>query len=228
MAGETVLVVEDEEDIRELVRYTLTSAGYRVSEAASGEEALRRARANPPDLLLLDLLLPGLHGLDVCRLLRADESAREVPIVMLTARGEDSDIVAGLEAGADDYITKPFSTKVLTARVKAVLRRSGEQVLPEGEAIAHGSLSIDPRRFEVTVGGAPCELTATEFRILHYLARHPGWVFTRTQIVEAVRGEDYPVTDRSVDVHIVGLRRKLGRAAERIETVRGVGYRYRE
>lgn len=228
MAAETVLVVEDEEDIRELVRYALSSNGYQITAVGTGEAALRAARERTFDLVLLDLLLPGVHGLDVCRTLRSDPRTRELPIVMLTAKGEDNDIVTGLEAGADDYITKPFSTKVLVARVQAVLRRGSDPVAPADKPLAAGQLKLDPRRFSVTVNGEEAGLTVTEFRILVHLMRHPGWVFTRTQIVEAARGEDHPVTDRSVDVHIVGLRKKLGDAADLIETVRGVGYRFRE
>lgn len=228
MNAESLLVVEDDEDIRELLRYTLTNAGFRVTPVASGEEALRVMRDRPHDLVVLDLLLPGVQGLEVCRALKGDPRTQEVPILILTAKGEDPDIVAGLEAGADDYVTKPFSNRVLVARVRAVLRRASQVAVDNGQPIQRGPISVDPRRFEVVVNGEVVPLTVTEFRILWHLLRHPGWVFTRSQIVEAARGPDHPVTDRSVDVHIVGLRRKLGDAADLIETVRGVGYRFRE
>lgn len=228
MADTTIMVVEDEEDILELIQYHLTREGYRVVPARTGEEALRLARTGPPNLMLLDLMLPGMDGLEVCRALRREPGKPQVPIVMLTAKGEEADVVSGLEMGADDYITKPFSPKLLMARVAAVLRRTGRNE-PRGEAPLriHG-LSIHSGRREVLADGKPVELTFSEFQILHLLAARPGWVFTRSQIVEGVRGEDYPVTDRAVDVQIVGLRKKLGPAGALVETVRGVGYRFRE
>jgi two-component system phosphate regulon response regulator PhoB len=228
MAQKRILLIEDEKDIAELVRHVLTREGHAVSRAATGEEGLRLARAEPPNLILLDLMLPGVDGLDVCRALKRDRATDGIPIVMLTARSEESDIVVGLELGADDYVTKPFSPKVLAARVRAVLRRRERRPAPDDGPLRIHDLTLHPGRHEVRVGSHPVELTATEFRLLRLLAGRPGWVFTRNQIVDAVRGEDYPVTDRSVDVHIVGLRRKLGPAGEYIETVRGVGYRFRE
>jgi two-component system phosphate regulon response regulator PhoB len=228
MAKGHILVVEDERDILELLRYNLEKDGFTVDTAASGEAALMRVRSQRPDLILLDLMLPGLDGLDVCRAVRGDASTAGVPIIMLTAKSEDADMVAGLELGADDYITKPFSPRVLIARVKSVLRRRQTAIAPAMEQVVTGSLSIDPAKHEVLEGGRRVDLTATEFRILHFLASRPGWVFTRAQIVDAVRGDGYPVTDRAVDVQIVGLRRKLGSAAASIETVRGVGYRFGE
>jgi two-component system phosphate regulon response regulator PhoB len=230
MAKEHILVVEDEADIRELIRYNLEREGYSVSDVETGEEGLRLARKSAPDLLLLDLMLPGMDGLEVCRSFKGEDALRTVPIIIVTAKGEEPDIVTGLELGADDYVTKPFSPRVLVARVRAVLRRkSGEGAAPgEDEVIQRDGLRIHPGRHEVTVDGEPVDLTFTEFRILHLLARRPGWVFTRYQIVDAVRGEDHPVSDRSVDVQIVGLRKKLGESADLIETVRGVGYRFRE
>lgn len=228
MTAKTILAVDDEEDILELVDYNLSKEGYTVIRVASGEKALEAARANKPQLILLDLMLPGLDGLDVCRCLKADSQTADIPIVMLTAKGEETDIVLGLELGAEDYITKPFSPKVLAARVRAVLRRGAKTEGSVREPIVIGDIEIHPRRHEVVVAGKSIHLTYTEYEILHYLARRPGWVFTRYQIVEAVRGDDYAVTDRSVDVQIVGLRRKLGKYGHVIQTVRGVGYRFRE
>lgn len=229
MAAEKILVIEDEEDILALVHYNLAREGYRVSCATSGEEGLRLIEEQP-DLILLDLMLPGIDGLEVCRRLRGGEAAAGLPIIMMTAKGEESDVVAGLELGADDYVTKPFSPKILLARVRAVLRRrtrAGE-VQEEPDQLTHGELVIHPGRNEVLVAGKPVELTFTEFRVLHFLASRPGWVFTRYQIVNAVRGEDYAVTDRAVDVQVVGLRKKLGPCGALIETVRGVGYRFKD
>jgi two-component system phosphate regulon response regulator PhoB len=223
-----ILVVEDEEDLLELVRFNLAREGYQVQGLARGEEALRAVRAQPPDLLLLDLMLPGMDGLELCRLLRADAATRALPIVMLTAKGEESDVVAGLELGADDYITKPFSPRVLLARVRAVLRRRVDGSPAAGGALQVHQIAIHPGRREVTVDGRPVSLTFTEFNILHFLARRPGWVFTRGQIMDAARGEDYHVTERSVDVQMVNLRKKLGPAGRHLQTVRGVGYRLAE
>lgn len=227
MTKEKILIVDDEEDILELLRFNLTREGYQVRCVATGEAALKAA-SEPTDLVLLDLMLPGMNGLEVARYLRADARTRDVPIVMVTAKGEEADVVAGLELGADDYIAKPFSPRVLLARVRAVLRRKSIPHPNEEDFLRIHDLVIHPGRREVLVAGKPVLLTYTEFGILSYLARRPGWVFTRTQIVDAVRGEDYAVTDRSVDVQIVGLRRKLGPAGRYIETIRGVGYRFKE
>ena len=228
MAKESILVVDDEEDILELVRYNLTKEGYRVTGVATGEDALRSARSESPDLVLLDLMLPGVDGLQVCKLLRSDKRTSRIPIVMLTAKGEEADVVTGLELGADDYITKPFSPRVLTARVRAVLRRRHEADASDGEVLRLHDIQIHLGRHEVTVDGHPVDLTYTEFGILHYLARRPGWVFTRSQIIDNVRGDEYAVTERAVDVQIVALRKKLGESGKYIETVRGVGYRMKE
>jgi two-component system alkaline phosphatase synthesis response regulator PhoP len=228
MAKETILVIEDDEDIRRLVSLTFGKEGYKIIEAVSGEDGLKKAAAAPPDLIVLDLMLPGLDGLEVCRLLKRGEATQATPIVMLTAKGEESDIVAGLELGADDYITKPFSPRVLVARIRAVLRRRSVESPDEDQPLTVENIVIHPGRHDVRVDGRAVELTPSEFKLLHFLARRPGWVFTRYQIVDALRGEDYPVTDRSVDVLVVGLRKKLGEAGQLIETVRGVGYRFRE
>jgi two-component system alkaline phosphatase synthesis response regulator PhoP len=231
MVKRSILVVEDEEDIRELVSYTLLKEGYQVASVASGEEALSVADTQPPDLMVLDLMLPGLDGLTVCQRLRANPKTAGTAVVMLTARGEEADIVRGLNMGADDYITKPFSRNVLLARIRAVLRNMDHcRGSAEGSENADGSLQIHnivihPGRHAVTVDDQLVELSATEFRLLHLLARKPGWVFSREQILDAVHGDNYAVTARAVDVQIVGLRRRLGAAGKQIETVRGVGYR---
>jgi two-component system phosphate regulon response regulator PhoB len=223
-----ILIIEDEEDIRELVRYNLNRERFEVFEAGSGEEGLVCISKNKPDLILLDLMLPGKDGMQICRELKRSDRSASIPVVMMTARGEESDIVSGLELGAEDYIVKPFSPKVLVARVKAVLRRQTAPPPAQEDVLAVYDLVIHPGRHEVTVNDQSVVLTASEFAILHFLARRPGWVFTRYQIVDAVHGEDYPVTERSVDVQIVGLRKKLKKAGEYIETVRGIGYRFKD
>jgi len=227
MPKSQILVVDDEEDILELVRFNLSKKGYQVICATTGEKAVEIAQSGLPDLIVLDLMLPGMDGLEVAKFLRNNPETQNIPIVMLTAKGEESDVVTGLELGGDDYVTKPFSPRILVARVNAVLRRKATE-LPDGfEAVKIHKLVIHPGRREVRVDGDPVDLTFTEFGILSYLVRRPGWVFTRSQIVDAVRGTDYFVTDRSVDVQIVGLRKKLGSAGKYIETVRGVGYRFK-
>ncbi len=228
MSKEKILVVEDEDDIAELIRYNLHKESYDVRVAGNGEKAVELARRDHPDLVLLDLMLPGMGGLEVCRTLKSDTATAGIPIVMVTARGEESDVVSGLELGAEDYVTKPFAIKVLLARVRAVLRRNSTRVVAEDEPIRIHDIEIHPGRHEVRAGGDEVVLTNTEFRILHFLARRPGWVFTRYQIVDGIRGENYPVTERAVDVQIVALRRKLGGFGGLIETVRGVGYRFKE
>lgn len=227
---ESILVVEDEPDVLELIRYTLGKAGYRVEGVKSGEAALNYVTHSTPQLIVLDLMLPGIDGQEVCRQLKKDEHRRAIPVVMLTARTEDSDIVAGLEAGADDYVTKPFNPKVLVARVRAALRRpsnTGDSQQTEEILSVHG-ITIDVARHSVLSHGTEVTLSHTEFAILEVLARNPGKVFSRTRIIDAIRGQDYPVTERSVDVQIVGLRKKLGNTGNVIETVRGVGYRMQE
>jgi len=225
MTKPTILVVDDEEDIRELISLNLKREGFEISAVETGEEALAQARRGTATLIILDLMLPGIDGLEVCKRLKADPQTRPIPVVMLTARGEEADIVTGLELGADDYITKPFSGKVLVARVRRILRRKSESAGEKGVVKVH-ELTIDPARHEVLVQARPVELTLTEFNILHTLARRPGRVFTRYQIVDAIHGDDYLVTDRAVDVQIVSIRKKLGSCAKYIETVRGVGYRF--
>ena len=225
--SKNILVVEDDLDIRELISFNLANEGHQVFEANDGEVGIDKARNNNPDLILLDLMLPGIQGLDVCRVIKSDQETKEIPIIMVTALGQEEDIVKGLETGADDYITKPFSIKVLIARVNAVLKRSIEVGEDKSKDILINGINIKTRSREVWVNKNPInDLTFSEFQILYLLAGHPGWVFTRYQIIDKIRGDNYPVTDRSVDFQIVGLRKKLGDAGKLIKTVRGVGYRF--
>jgi len=226
MAGERIMVIEDDEDIQELIRFNLEKEAYKVSCRGTAEDGIKSLAVKIPDLILLDLMLPGMDGLTACRRIRSEENTRQVPLIMVSAKGSEADVVTGLELGADDYITKPFSPRVLLARVRATLRRAGEPGDDGGEIMRRGDIEIDNLHHEVRLAGKPVELTLTEFRVLEALARRPGVVFTRYQIVDAVKGEDYPVTDRSVDVQIVGLRKKLKKYGKHIETVRGVGYRF--
>lgn len=224
----TIYVVEDESDIAELIRFNLNLAGYQVECFPFGEACLRAVEEKRPDLIVLDRMLPGIDGLEICQRLRGKKETADIPVVMVTAKGEETDILDGLEAGADDYLTKPFSPKVLTAKISAVLRRvNAEPVSADEEINIHG-ISIHPGRHEVRVNDEVVQLRNSEFRILHILARRPGWVFTRAQIVDALHGDNYAVTDRSVDFQMVGLRKKLGSAGELVETIRGVGYRFKE
>jgi len=227
MAKEQILVVEDDEDILQLLKYNLAKEGYRLTGVASGEEALAALKSGAPDLILLDLMLPGIDGLEVCRFLKREAKTDQVPIIMLTAKGEEADIVTGLELGADDYITKPFSPRVMLARVRAVLRRRQAESPAPGASLKIHDLVMDPGRHEVLVKDQPLDLTLTEFRLLHLLASRPGWVYTRDQIVKRVHGDDYPASDRSVDVQVVNLRKKLGPCGKYLETVRGIGYRFK-
>jgi two-component system alkaline phosphatase synthesis response regulator PhoP len=228
MAKEHIMAVEDEEDILELLTYNLAREGYRVSALTSGEECVQLARSSVPDLILLDLMLPGMDGLEVCRQLKQSAMTRQVPIIMLTAKGEEADVVTGLELGADDYIIKPFSPRVLLARLRAVLRTRRVEPSEEGAVVNIHEMTINLGCHAVLVEARPVELTVSEFRLLHMMALKPGWVFTRSQIVAGVHGDNYAVSDRAVDVQIVALRKKLGSAARYIETVRGVGYRFKE
>ncbi len=227
MTRGTILVVDDEEDIQELVRLSLQREGYEVLAVGTGDQVLAVARSRLPALIVLDLLLPGLQGLDVCRILKADPKTQAIPIIILSAKSEETDIVTGLELGADDYITKPFSGKVLVARVRRVLRKGMEQNLDRSVIRIH-NLTIDPSRCEALLDDRPLSLTFSEFNILYVLARRPGVVFSRYQIVDSLHGGDYIVTDRAVDVQITYLRKKLGPWRDYIETVRGVGYRFKD
>lgn len=228
MTKPRILIVDDEEDILELVQYNLKKEGCQTVCAKTGENALKIVETGDIHLIVLDLMLPGMSGLEVAKILKKDPGSSHIPVLMLTAKGEESDIVAGLELGADDYVTKPFSPKVLIARIRAIIRKNNT-ITSDGQFVIqrHG-ITIHPGRRSITIANRQVDLTYTEFQILHYLASRPGWVFTRTQIVDAVRGDNYSVTDRSVDVQIVGLRKKLEGYGKYIETVRNVGYRFRE
>ena len=221
-----ILIIEDEPDISELIEYNLTQSGYSIIVSDNGEKGIDVTRKHLPDLILLDLMLPGINGIDVCRILKNDKNTSNVSIIMLTALGQEEDIVNGLESGADDYITKPFSFPVLEARIESVLRRAKNEN-KEIDTVSISGINISPRTREVHIDGKSIEnLTFTEFQILQLLASHPGWVFTRYQIIDKIRGDNYPVTDRSVDFQIVGLRKKMGKKGKLINTIRGVGYRF--
>jgi len=223
--AERILVVDDEPDLLELVRLNLDQAGYQVDTAETGSEALDRVRSLRPDLVVLDLMLPDVPGTEVCRQIRADADLAGIPIIMLTARADEVDRVVGFELGADDYVTKPFSPRELTLRVRAVLRRKGSG--PElVESLQHGSLRVDPERHRCFIHDEEVELTAKEFDLLLRLMRRPGRVMTREHLLDEVWGSDITVTTRTIDTHMKRLREKLGDAAALIETVRGVGYRF--
>ncbi len=231
MAKATVLVIEDDPDIRELLSFSLAKEGWSVVMAADGEQGLAALPATNPDCVVLDIMLPGIDGIEVLRAIKSDPARRRLPVILTTAKGEESDVVSGLELGAEDYVVKPYSPKVLIARIRAALRRTVD--LPSHPfradvSLARGSIKLDSARHEVRVNDRKIELSATEFAILEFLLRSPGWVFSRSQIIDAVKGRDYPVTDRAVDVQILSLRRKLAEGGEEIETVRGVGYRIKD
>ena len=227
MSKGTILVIDDEKDLLELVRYNLEKEQFDAISATDGQTGLDIATRHRPDLIVLDLMMPGMDGLEVCRRLRSDSRTSRIPLIMLTAKATEADRIVGLELGADDYVTKPFSPRELVARVKAILRRTNTQAEPE-QLIRHGDLAIDLTRHEVTYGGKAVSLTATEFRILHFLASKPGRVLSRDDIIDAALGRDANVFDRTIDVHITAIRRKLGRGGEQIETIRGFGYKFRD
>ena len=229
MKREKILVIEDEPDILEVLDYNLRREGYVVSTSRDGAQGLELAARENPDLILLDLMLPGMDGVEVCRRLRQDPVTRDLPIIMVTAKGEESDRILGLGVGADDYIVKPFSPREVIARVQAVLRRGPlKQETSSEDRIVHGQVVIDSKRHEVLVDGAPQDFTATEFRLLHFLASHPGRVFDRAHLISRAIGDHAIVLDRNIDVHVRSIRRKLDPYRELIETVRGVGYRFRD
>jgi len=229
MKKQHIVVIEDEADIAEVIEYSLSREGFETSASLNGQEGLQFVQSVRPDLVLLDLMLPGLDGIEICRELKSDASTKSIPIIMVTAKGDESDIVLGLSMGADDYVTKPFSPKELIARVKAVLRRSsGKTKSEEQDRIVLENVTIDVGRHEVLVDGKSVAFTATELRLLHFLASHPGRVFTRNHLLSRVIGEDVIVIDRNIDVHVRAVRKKLGEHADLIETIRGVGYRFRD
>lgn len=229
MSRRSILVVEDEPDIAEIIQYNLTREGYRVDIVGDGERALEQIVRDAPDLVLLDLMLPGLDGLELCRRMKEDPVTRPIPVIMVTAKGEESEVVLGLGVGADDYVAKPFSPRELTARVRAVLRRGPiSHDVGKRERVARLGVVVDSVKHEVRVDGERVRFTATEFRLLHFLATHPGRAFTRDELLSRVIGEHATVTDRNIDVHIRMIRQKLGSHRELVETVRGVGYRFQE
>ena len=224
----SALIVEDENEIADLVKFHLERDGMQVSVARNGRKAIEMVQGAGYDLIVLDLMLPDLDGLEICRRLKGQDRTKEIPVVMLTARGEESDIVAGLEMGADDYVTKPFSPRVLMARLRNALRKTGAKEPTERISLVNGRLLIDRERHVVTVDGQAIELTVTEFGILHFLSLRPGFVRTRDQIISAVHGRNTVLSSRTVDVHVTAVRRKLGALGECVQTVRGVGYRFRD
>ena len=228
MSQRKIVVIEDEPDILEAIQYNLEREGFRVIAVARGDEGLKTVVREGPDLLLLDLLLPGLDGLEVCRQLKMDPVTQNVPIIMVSAKGEESDIVLGLGVGADDYVTKPFKPKELIARVRAVLRRGTYREDAGSDRVVFGPLVVDATRHEVRLDGSRVTLTPTEFRLLHLLASHPGRVFTRDLLVTRVIGDGAAVIDRNIDVHVRSIRKKLGSHRHLIDTIRGVGYRFQD
>ncbi len=228
MSSERILVIEDDEDIQTLINHNLSRDGFKVTVSGNGVDGLNKIRQESFDCVILDLMLPGIDGLEICRRMKRDPKTQHVPIIMVTAKGEESDIIVGLELGADDYVVKPFSPRVLVARVRTILRRTKQELFDNQSLVATKDIKIDPGRHEVLCKGEKIDLTYMEFQVLHLLVSHPGWVFTRNKIIDNVRNDNYPVTDRSVDVVIVGLRKKLGDCGSCIETVRGVGYRFAE
>lgn len=231
MAKSHVLIVEDEPEIAELIRFHLERDGMDARAVYSGRHAIELLKRDPPDLLVLDLMLPDVGGLEICRRMKQAPETRDIPVVMVTARGEETDVVAGLELGADDYVIKPFSPRVLMARIRAVLRRGIEMAaspIDNRMQRLDGQLVIDPDRHTVMSLGHELDLTVTEFGILQHLAQRPGFVRTRDQIIAAVHGRNVVLSSRTIDVHVTALRKKLGSLAACVETVRGVGYRFAE
>jgi len=227
ITNKKILIIEDDKDIRDLISFNLSKNGYKTILSKDGEKGIEKAKNEKPDLVLLDLMLPGIHGLDVCKILKTDSSLNKLSIIMLTALGQEEDIIKGLEAGADDYITKPFSFKILFARIKSVLRRKKTKESSNKDPVNLYGVKIDPQTRQVIINENELKLTFTEFQILYLLASHPGWVFTRYQIIDKIRSDNNSVTDRSVDFQIVGLRKKMNNLGKLIETIRGVGYRFK-
>ena len=225
MANEVILSIEDDSDIRELIRYNMEREGYKVYDFDAVDEAMNWLSKKIPNLILLDIMLPGKDGLTFCRELKKDARLSHIPVILITARNEDTDIVAGLEVGADDYIVKPFSSRVLTARVRTVLRHREAAVKSKQEILSYGPFEIDLACHIIKVNGKAITLTIGEFNALELFMRKPGVVFSRDQIIDALHGNDHFAADRAIDVLIVGLRKKLGKWCDWIETIRGIGYR---
>lgn len=228
MAKAKVLIIEDDRSLADVVAYNLKQAGYEVLAAYDGQDGLLQAQMKLPEIVILDLMLPVIDGLDVCRRLRADASTRDILIVMLTAKAEESDELIGFSLGADDYVAKPFSVKVLIERIKALQRRRNTDVIDSDDVTSAQGITVDRLRYRALAEGKPLQLTRSEFRLLDTLIRQPGRVFQRSELIDAALGEDTMVMERTIDVHIRALRAKLGERADVIETVRGVGYRFRD
>ncbi len=226
MANRKILIVEDDRDILEMVEYNLREEGYITVSALNGEDGVNLARRERPDLIILDIMLPVMDGFEVCRALKSEEATARIPIIILSAKSQETDKVVGLELGADDYVTKPFSPRELIARIRAIIRRGTEQ--QASSIMEKGDIIIDSAKHKVVVGNEEISLTTTEFKLLEYMARRPGVVLSREKILDAVSGDDAVVCDRTVDAHVKSLRRKLGTAKDYIETVRGAGYRFKE
>jgi two-component system phosphate regulon response regulator PhoB len=227
MTKEAILIIEDDPEIQELLSHSMSREGWKLYQAKTGEDGLKVLKNRKINCILLDIMLPGMDGLKVLKKIKENEQAKNIPVIMTTAKGEETDIVTGLELGADDYVVKPYSPKVLIARIRAGLRRNEEESSSASDAIIfqHGEIKLDTARHAVFLGDKQLDLFATEFEMLKHFLSHPEIVFSRNQIIAAIHGPDYPVTDRSVDVQILGLRKKLGKAGDMIETIRGVGYR---
>ena len=227
MSKQTILIIEDERALVEVLTYNLRKEGFDVHSATDGQDGLRRAQTTLPDLIVLDLMLPVIEGLEVCRVLKSGVRTRDIPLLMLTARSEEVDEIVGFQMGADDYVTKPFKIKPLIQRIKALLRRK-KTATSEGDVVSAGGIEIDRAQHRAIVDGGELNLTPTEFRLLWALVRQPGRAFSRHELMEAAMGDDALVLERTIDVHVKSLRQKLNSRAEQIETVRGVGYRFRE
>lgn len=221
-----ILVIDDEKDIVEAIEYSLTKEGFRIAKAYDGHNGLRLAREKMPDLVLLDLMLPGISGIEVCKSLKKDPKTANLPVIILTAKGEEIDKIVGLELGADDYVTKPFSMRELVARVKSILKRYGVKSLPVKPAVKFADLQIDSEKHEVLANGKPVELTAKEFSLLKFLAENKDKVFSRERLLDAIWGIEVAIETRTVDVHMRRLREKLGKAGKHLKTLRGVGYKF--
>jgi two-component system phosphate regulon response regulator PhoB len=227
MSRQTILIIEDERALVEVLTYNLRKEGFEVQSATDGQDGLRRAQTTLPDLIVLDLMLPVIEGLEVCRVLKSGARTRDIPLLMLTARSEEVDEIVGFQMGADDYVTKPFKIKPLIQRIKALLRRK-KTPATEGDVVAAGGIEIDRAQHRATMNGQELSLTPTEFRLLWALVRQPGRAFSRHELMESAMGDDALVLERTIDVHVKSLRQKLAARADQIETVRGVGYRFRE